>query len=405
MHNLSLLSCIGRRTSDVHNVDTAAKSSMRSLADGPSNIAKSNCEITPGVIETPMAAIPETNLSKNDEIISTLLAHAKKNKCNLTCEQIKRYVGFGELILNKLTDAVNPEINKTGKLELTITSKNGSEEKTETCHVESSPETSKAIIWAIYANLAQAGKFLLDEGTMVIKDPGHRIGDFLRQDPTRYERPSSHYANYKIGAKDKSFDDKRFKELTNQYGIDDALGRFPGEGGSLLFANIKATSNAPNQSDELFFKIEKHGFTPGFGLKAMLTKLQHSISYLRTRAWTPTWMKEDKGDAVSCKEHIHKDGLKKSIWTPFTKLVDSLENSDKAILKKAEQHGLTEVEAFLSANPLTNAHSSYEIYTQLSNSIKELYQQHKDRKDSGIGRRGNEVHIHWQGSQTSLEQI
>lgn len=136
-----------------------------------------------------------TLLSSNLDVISTLLTHAQKHHCPLSVRQIEASVARGERLLQALAQAT-PPIETPGEINVAVDN--------QLYPVKSNLQTTIDIMWAIYAMLAeqeldkndQAQKKtspLLDQGTIVMKDPGHKIGNFLRAAPTCYGRISSHY--------------------------------------------------------------------------------------------------------------------------------------------------------------------------------------------------------------------
>ena len=177
-------------------------------------------------VAQPLTIRPKTILSGQERIIDALAAHATKQNCSLTKNQICHYVAWGELILGALTKngqegGIVEKNSSPGELQLEVEGKQ--------CTIKSDVFTATAITWAIYAMLEQQGRPLLDEGSFVMKDPQHRIGEFLKSAPTCYERISSHY-------NERAFSTQPRKHgAPVQYGVENYRRHFPGEGGGVTF--------------------------------------------------------------------------------------------------------------------------------------------------------------------------
>src|SRR5690606_13845480 len=109
-----------------------------------------------------------------------------------------------------------------------------------------------------------------------------------------------------------------------QRGIEDYQNMLPGKKGSLLFASIRPTDGARSREPEIFLKFE-HGGTPditgraGGGFAAIKRCLAHVFSTIASR-----FSREHEGDGVERKEHVHKDGMKASVWRPFEGILEGL---------------------------------------------------------------------------------
>lgn len=333
-----------------------------------------------------MGVMPETTLNSDNKIINKLVAHAFHNNIPLNNDQIRYYVGWGEHILKALTE--KEQGSDPAKLKIAVGKEN--------FDIESNVFTATAMMWAMYAMLAKQGKDLADEGMLVIKDPDQRIGKFLRAAPTHYHRTSSHF-NERSETSRKLF----FKE---HHGIESYHKLFPSERGALLFSNIKPAENAPNKDDELFLKVEKQGMpslsssirdktSSGFleSVKRWIRSIaKHGQSYQETRT------SHTNENLISFKEHVHKDGLKKSIWEPFQALVKIRypddDQAQKKTLATAKKHGMGEIERFLGVNKDNFDGENKKIYNDLELEIKAIHEANDDN-DSGIGRRGQEQHL------------
>ena len=301
-----------------------------------------------------------TLLSSNLKVISTLLTHAEKHHSPLNVRQIEASVARGERLLQAITQTT-PSIAKSGEINVAIDN--------QLYPVKSNLQTTIDITWAIYAMLAEQEldksnqepaktSSLLDQGTIVMKDPGYKIGNFLRAAPTCYGRISSHYNEW---AKDNQ---KKIFGHAVQRGIESYDKCFPGKGGSLLFSNIVPTLGAQDKTEELFLKIERRGmpiklFSTSEKTEGKIKRLinffraiaccfLHTISFIKTRRSQKTTIA-----VISRKEHVHKDDLKKTIWQPFKSLVlASGQNPEQqqVALKEAKKYGLEKIEAWLNAH-------------------------------------------------------
>lgn len=341
-----------------------------------------------------------TVLSSNLKVISTLVTHAQKHHCPLNARQIETSVARGERLLQALAQATLP-IEKRGEINVEIDS--------QLYPIKSSLQTTIDITWAIYAMLAEKEleqgdqapaktSPLLDQGTIVMKDPGHKIGNFLRAAPTCYGRISSHYNER---ARDNQ---KKIFGHAIQRGIESYSKCFPGKGGSLLFSNIKPTLGAHDKTEELFLKIEHRGMPIKLFstsekterktkrlinfFKAITCCFLHTVRFINTQH-------EQKivATVVSRREHVHKDPLKKTVWQPFEDLVRASGQNPKQqqiALKEAKKHGLEKIEAWL------NMHDDIDhiAANTLRHTIKNIRQDFDGTQTPAIGRRGAEVHFY-----------
>lgn len=341
-----------------------------------------------------------TVLSTNLKVISTLVTHAQKHHCPLNARQIETSVARGERLLQALAQATLP-IEKPGEINVEIDS--------QLYPIKSNLQTTIDITWAIYAMLAEKEleqgnqataktSPLLDQGTIVMKDPERKIGNFLRAAPTCYGRISSHYNEW---ARDNQ---KKILGHAVQRGIESYDKCFPGKGGSLLFSNIKPTPGAHDKTEELFLKIERRGmpiklFSTSEKIerkkkhlinffKAMACCFLHTISFIKTRR-----SQKATTAIISRKEHVHKDDLKETIWQPFEDLVRASGQNRKQqqiALKEAKKYGLEKIEAWLNAH----ADVDHIAASTLRHTIKNLRHNFDGTQTPAIGRRGAEVHFY-----------
>jgi hypothetical protein len=118
--------------------------------------------------------------------------------------------------------------------------------------------------------------------------------------------------------------------------------------------------------------------------------VKHGVSFLETRT------SHTNENLISFKEHVHKDGLKKSIWEPFQALVKIRypddDQAQKKTLAAAKKHGMGEIEKFLGVNKDSFDGENKKIYNDLKQKIDAVCKANDDN-DSGIGRRGEEQHL------------
>ncbi|MBC7601077.1 MAG: hypothetical protein H7255_00245 [Ramlibacter sp.] len=341
---------------------------------------------------------------------SRLFAHARGNDSPLERDEIVKLVAMGESIAAALKKG-------DGSLPLFL---NG-------MPIASNTYTMRALCWYMMAMAASqdidrkaAGMYtatsdMVTSGSILLNDPGGRIYSFISSAPTACSRMSTHFA-------ERVAHDEKHKTLgfiptgkPRQRGIEDYACKLPGEGGSMLFDQLK--------DDVLFVKIESCGCPPFFQQEpgqGVLTPLvgicrffhaldrnvDHTLSFAYTRVRPPS------DNVVLRQEHLHKGVLKGTVDKEFNALVQEaiasgvIPNDAKAIGKSAHKFGLPYVFAAIdqirdAAMQRQAAGGDEELASRCAvlmgrcDSVLALTEVEVARAggDRGIERRGFETHI------------
>ncbi|MEC4720749.1 hypothetical protein RY831_16415 [Noviherbaspirillum sp. CPCC 100848] len=357
-------------------------------------------------------------------VVDKLMTHARQVGSPVSEQQVKEFVAVGERLLDSIRSA---DTGATGR-GITVRDDQGRDHQ-----ISSNLHTTRAISWALMAQAAERDLSapndgterkgnMVTEGSIVMKDPGNKLFDFLNSAPTSYGRASTHF-NERMPS-----DAPKHKLFGTplQRGIEDYQNMMPGKKGSLLFSNINPTSGAASRESEIFLKFE-HGGTPdvfgsaGGGLAAIKRCLAHVVSTIASRR-----SHDGPSEGVQRKEHVHKDGLKASVWKPFESIVAGLKaegilskSAAKEAMAGAKKHGMESIENRLQALlngelPIPKAvkeklqlpesgSSVMDIVSpQLADQIRQLSAEMGSHRKAlgdletaafGIGRRGAEVHL------------
>ena len=341
-------------------------------------------------------------------IQARLEAHARSGGTGATPTQIREFAAAGERIASALAKAT-PEEASSGKLNV------------DGVEIKSSVFTTRALMWHLTLQGAcldqergiasgDQNSSIVDSGTMVMRDPGNKLYNFLNAAPTSYERVSSHY-------RERAEPDaaRNLLGIPIQRGIEDFQNLMPGHGGSVLFDRIRPSADAiaSGRPDEpqLFIKLEHVGTPPLFGVTESHEGLRHKIgnafssigrfvehtfSFLNTR--NPD---NNASEGVVRQEHVYKGRLKETVADPYTAalgrlkddgVIDSTQQRD--MTKEIKKHGLPRIESQLTqllAHPGVQGSSAHAMLQQVQHAIQSSDEALGD--DFGIERRGVEVHL------------
>lgn len=370
-------------------------------ADSTTNFMRANPQLVP--LMTPREGSP----LNSPGILARLEAHASSGGSSATPQQILAFAAAGERIAEALANA-SPEEARIGKLNV------------DGVEVSSSVFTTRALMWHMVTQGAcldqerglppgDQNSSIVDSGTVVMRDPGNKLFNFLEAAPTSYGRLSSHYRERAEP------DASRFLGKPVQKGIEDYQNLMPGHGGSVLFDRIRPSQDAikAGMPDEpqIFIKLEHVGTPPLMrvteaheGLSHKISNafssisrfVQHTFSFVNTR--NPD---NNASEGVVRQEHVYKGRLKETVADPFAAALDRLkqdgvidETQEKSFTKEIKKHGLPRIEARLEqllADPRVERSSAHGLLKQVESAIAQSHAALGD--DYGIERRGVEVHL------------
>lgn len=202
-------------------------------------------------------------------------------------------------------------------------------------NVDSSLHTTRAISWYLTAKTAETelvmgGDQMVTKGSMMMKDPGNRLFNFLNAAPTSYGRVSSHFNERAVPGTPID----RLSGQPLQRGIEDYGNKLPGGKGAMLFNKL--------QDEQMFMKFEHVGMPTIFRLSGhgeshntALEKIgnafnsigrciKHSLSFITSRFDTNA-----AGFGVH-REHAHKDATRDAVFEPFVSVMSHLEGVEGA---------------------------------------------------------------------------
>ncbi|WP_417796421.1 hypothetical protein [Terasakiella pusilla] len=292
-------------------------------------------------------------------------------------------------------------------------------------NVRSNTHTTLALSWYMMAKAGADGDdSLIGSGSMLMKDPGNKVYNFLSSAPTAYDRISTHF-------NERSASPINHGHAT-QRGIEDFESRMPSKKGAICFDKL----NDPNGGQpDLFVKIEGSGMPPVFrglahhgdegtstgtrvlnAFKSIGRQFQHCTSFISTRFAAP-----DGGNFQMHREHINKDAQRDIVFQPFSNAMNLLtnpndpnENAGEAFIKQGQKYGLGHIEAQLyeisGALDLLDDLTGNQItingtdYTADLNALRaavdaaldgcnDFRQEDNVGNDYGVVRKGAEVHI------------
>lgn len=256
-----------------------------------------------------------------DQMLEKLDTYRQAVGSSLSDQEMRALINTGEHLVN----AISRGDVEGGRITLTV---NGN-----TFNVDSSTHTTRAIGWYLTAKTAeveitQGGDHMVTKGSLVMKDPGNKLFDFLNAAPTSYSRISSHF-------NERAMPDAPLDRLTGrplQRGIEDFSNKLPGGKGAMLFDKL--------QNEELFMKFEHVGMPTVFRMSghgeshntigekignvfnSIKRCLLHSVSFITSRFDTNA-----AGFGVH-REHAHKDATRGAVLEPFMQVMDHMEGTE-----------------------------------------------------------------------------
>ena len=293
-------------------------------------------------------------------------------------------------------------------------------------NVRSNTYTTLALSWYMMAKAGADGdNALIGSGSMLMKDPGNKIYDFLSAAPTAYDRISTHFNERSASPIHRGH--------ATQRGIEDFANRMPSKKGAICFDKLNDPNGGGDQ--DLFVKFESSGMPPVFrglshhgdegtstgrrilnAVKSFGRKFKHGISYGSTRFGAP-----NARNLQMHREHINKDSQRDLVFQPFSAAMNMLrnpvnpnENAGGTFIRAGEKYGLAYIEAQLieisGALNLLNDLNGNQIningngYTADLNALRDAVDNamagilaftHEDNvgEDYDVVRKGAEVHI------------
>lgn len=186
----------------------------------------------------------------------------------ISSQEMQRYVVMGE----RIVEALNNSSDGKPPLQATVNGK--------TVTIPSNVDTARAVSWFLQAkgmvDNADAGRTEVatgKAGSMLIKDPGNKLYNFLSAAPSCYGRTSTHLKAHSENTNAASGFKQAFAETgvvsaltvskggALQRGIEDYSSKLPGGGGTMLFDRIKPDSSGDAL---LFLKLEPVGTPTSF---------------------------------------------------------------------------------------------------------------------------------------------
>ncbi|WP_142849301.1 hypothetical protein [Telmatospirillum sp. J64-1] len=278
--------------------------------------------------------------------------------------------------------------------------------------IPSSLHTTRAISWYLTAKTAEleildGGDHMVTSGSLVMKDEGNRLYDFLNANPTSYGRISTHF-NERSASGSASFGNVGFSGLFGnkpvQRGIEDFGNRLPSGKGAVLFDKM--------QNEQIFMKFEHGGMPKIFRMtgeahhttgqkianafRSLGRCLEHSLSFITSRFNTSA-----VGFGMH-REHVHKDATRDAVWDPFVKLTKMMEPHNPAVnqledvVNQAKKYGTDYIDQFLGSmqgyKPVPGKEEEFE---QTLAALKDSISRFKDEQgpNFGVERKGMETHI------------
>ncbi|HLO75810.1 MAG TPA: hypothetical protein VK196_05070 [Magnetospirillum sp.] len=334
-------------------------------------------------------------LSRSPEIVEKLGIYLDSIDSNLSINEMKSLINTGEHLVNAITRGQS----NGGTVTLTLGG--------HTCQLESSMHTTRAISWYLTAKTAElevnTGKdHMVTQGSMLMKDPGNKLFDFLNAAPTSYGRISSHF-NERVESNGRRPEHR---------GIEDFDNKLPGGKGSILFNKLK--------NGELFMKFESAGWPEVFRMSGergatnaekignVFRNLGRCIQHIGH--WvTSRFNSNAEGPGVH-REHAHKDGAGVKVFKPFKKVMDHIEGAHKGnkddpkdMVAKAKKMGTAYMfEELTNLRDNIGTHARFKIkeghesdfaedYEAAEKSVKDFLE--KQGPDFGVDRKGMETHI------------
>lgn len=252
-------------------------------------------------------------LSRNPAIMERLGVYLDRIDSDLSINEMKALVNTGEHLVN----AIMGNQSQGGIVNLTLGGN--------TCQIKSDLHTTRAISWYLTAKTAelevsQNKDLMVTKGSMLMKDPGNKLFDFLNAAPTSYGRVSTHF-NERVDSTE---------ERPTHRGIEDFDNKFPGGKGCILFNKLK--------NNELFMKFESAGMPKVFrmsGREGATTaeKIGNAFRNLgrciqHCKNWVVSRFETNAEGRGVHREHAHKDRAGQMVFEPFKKAMSHLEGID-----------------------------------------------------------------------------
>lgn len=340
-------------------------------------------------------------MARHGEAIATRLETYRKSiGSKVSPQEMRALINTGEHLVN----AINRGQVEGGTVRLTV--------EGQSLEAKSSLYTTRAISWYLMAKTAeleilQGGDHMVDKGTLMMRDEGNRLYNFLNAAPTSYGRVSTHFNERSDSPRatlgNVGLSSLIFRQPAHR-GIEDFDNKLPSKSGALLFNKL--------QNEGLYMKFEAAGMPTVFRLSgenhhSLGQKVANSFRSLgrclRHFASTVTSRFDHNSTGVGVhREHVHKDAAAKAVWQPFLRLTELLQplSGDKkeieALRREAKQWGIEFIERFVD-NPAgfrLDPGRREEAAAALDHLRRSLdaYKQEQG-SDFGIGRKGGETHI------------
>ncbi|MFA5487684.1 MAG: hypothetical protein WC284_00575 [Candidimonas sp.] len=212
---------------------------------------------------------------------------------------------------------------------------------------------TRALAWYLMAQGAHLdaharedsmGSSMPSNGVFRMKDPGNRLYKFLNSSSDSYQRVSSHFNERSSAQLPYSMLMYNTGKPT-QRGMDDRSYCLPGEGGAMLYDQLK--------DEEIFVKFERYGTPPIFGhgylpdMHSVSSMVLHGIDYLNTRKATGS---DDHSGEVLRQEHVYKGLLQDVVYKPIQQLLDVARESGLQDLKSKELLGSIKIHGLSAAH-------------------------------------------------------
>lgn len=336
----------------------------------------------------------------------------------VTREQMMGYINMGERIVKGISEGQM----ENGVLKLEVDGREVT--------VKPNLDTTRAISWYLNAKAvmdnASPGRdpVVIKGGSMVLKDEGNQLYDFLNSAPNTYNRPSSHFnerSDSPIARKGTwGILAGLARGQKSQRGIEDFSNKMPSGGGCILFDKMVGSDG----SNQIFLKWESSGTPTVYGTSThgdmedgMATQVHNrykafdrNLNHMRNFLGVGHGPKDESWGMH--REEISKPGAGKSmVYDPFLQIIatlktDSMPPGEKELArmeKDAKTFGLEKIDEDLKqletrykkAIQIDRDHGNEHPLEKPLQALRYNIEQYKSMMGSnlGISRKGSEVHV------------
>ncbi|MFC5475045.1 hypothetical protein [Paraherbaspirillum soli] len=336
--------------------------------------------------------------------------YARDIGSKLSPREVETYINMGE----RLVHAIGNKEPGAGK-ELTVKGGDG-----RAFNVSSNLETTRAISWYLQAKAVMDNAspdrdpVVLGKGSMLMKDEGSKLFDFLNGSSNAYGRLSTHF-NERSNSMPANLSNTglaggvagMLKPGAAQKGIEDFSNRMPSGKGTVIFDKLKEKDGVP----QLFLKWESVGMPSVFsktvhadkedGLKKALQRhigavgrcVTHSANFLHTITGT----KKDVDWGVR-REDVHK-GASEHLYKDFKNIVAKV-GKDKNLIKTMQAEGKEKGLDFMTdelekmRTDMANSPGHEQTKTKIDDLLGKINKFHDEMGENlGLDRKGSEVHV------------